>query len=107
MLKNGLKINQIKYISQWETDDVVKWLIEINMSAYTNVFENNKINGYDLCYLTNDNLVNDLRISRLHDRNLILQAIKILLYEQSIYYLTISCNLCQIWRNNIWHSTRL
>ena len=87
MLKNSSKNFQSKYFTQWETEDVCKWLSDINMSGYTNVFESNKINGYDLCYLTNDNLINDLRISRFHDRNVILQEIKIKIYEQSNIFL--------------------
>ena len=85
MLKNSKNI-QSKYLSTWDTEDIVKWLSDINMSSYSNVFESNKINGYDLCYLTNENLLNDLRISRFHDRNVILQAIKVQLYEQRINY---------------------
>jgi hypothetical protein len=58
MLKNSKNI-QSKYLSTWDTEDIVKWLSDINMSSYSNVFESNKINGYDLCYLTNENLLNE------------------------------------------------
>ena len=79
--------SQNNYISQWETEDVLKWLKLINMSTYINTFESNKISGYDLCYFTNENLENDLRITRLHDRNLILKEIRTLIYEQRIDFL--------------------
>ena len=88
MLNNGLRI---KYISQWDVDDVIRWLNDLNLSTYACLFESHNLNGYDLCFLTNESLISNLRINKLHDRNLILQSIRRYLLEQRTYLVIYSC----------------
>ncbi len=70
-----------KVLSLWEWEDVQSWLISNNMEKHVSVFENNKVNGYDLCYITNEDLT-EMRIVSFHDRNLILRNIRLLTLEQ-------------------------
>jgi hypothetical protein len=66
----------ISDISEWKQSDVLNWLRDLNLSNLLSNFEENKINGYDLCMLTNAILKEELRINSFHDRNLILRSIK-------------------------------
>ena len=72
-------INQ-KEISNWDSKDIVQWLQLINMDEYISKFESNKINGYDLIYLNNEDL-NSLGIVNVHDKNILLKSLKKLLLE--------------------------
>ena len=73
-------INQ-KDISTWNTGDVTNWLKSINMNQYISKFESNKINGYDLIYLTKEDL-KSLGIVSIHDKNIILNSMKDALLQQ-------------------------
>ena len=73
-------INQ-KDISTWNTNDISNWLKLINMSQYISKFESNKINGYDLIYLTKEDL-KSLGILNIHDKNIILNSMKDALLKQ-------------------------
>ena len=70
----------IKPISQWQQEDVSNWLKNIKLTNYMNLFQN--INGYDLCFVTKDELINDFKLTKLHDRNLILKSRRELILEQ-------------------------
>ena len=70
-----------KYISSWSQGEVQQWLIKIKMDKYISNFANNQVNGYDLCYLSNENF-NDLKIYNFHDKNILLQSIKLLILEE-------------------------
>ena len=70
-----------KFISSWSQGEVQQWLIKIKMDKYISNFANNQVNGYDLCYLSNDNF-NDLKIYNFHDKNILLQSIKLLILEE-------------------------
>ena len=70
-----------KDISTWTTSDITIWLKSINMSQYASKFELNKINGYDLIYLTKEDLKN-LGIVNIHDKNVILNSMKNALLQQ-------------------------
>jgi hypothetical protein len=70
-----------KDISTWNTSDVLTWLKNIDMTQYASKFELNKINGYDLIYLTKEDLKN-LGIVNIHDKNVILNAMKKALLQQ-------------------------
>ena len=70
-----------KDISTWTTSDITIWLKSINMSQYASKFELNKINGYDLIYLTKEDLKN-LGILNIHDKNVILNSMKNALLQQ-------------------------
>ena len=69
-----------KEISTWDSYDIIKWLRIINMDEYISKFESNKINGYDLIYLNNEDL-NSLGIVNVHDKNILLKSLKKLLLE--------------------------
>ena len=71
-----------KEISTWSNDDVTNWLKEINLSNYIDSFQNSQITGYDLCYLSNTELKEELRINRLHDRSTLLKSIREALLDQ-------------------------
>lgn len=70
-----------KDISTWTTSDISLWLKSINMAQYASKFELNKINGYDLIYLTKEDLKN-LGIVNIHDKNVILNSMKNALLQQ-------------------------
>ena len=73
-------LNQ-KDISTWTTSDISSWLKSINMTQYASKFELNKINGYDLIYLTKEDLKN-LGVVNIHDKNVILNYMKKALLQQ-------------------------
>ena len=73
-------LNQ-KDISTWNTSDISSWLKSINMTQYVSKFELNKINGYDLIYLTKEDIKN-LGIVNIHDKNVILNSMKKALLQQ-------------------------
>ena len=73
-------LNQ-KDISTWNTSDISAWLKSINMTQYVSKFELNKINGYDLIYLTKEDIKN-LGIVNIHDKNVILNSMKKALLQQ-------------------------
>ena len=70
-----------KDISTWNTPDISSWLKSINMTQYVSKFDLNKINGYDLIYLTKEDLKN-LGIINIHDKNVILNSMKKALLNQ-------------------------
>ena len=74
-------MNNQKYISTWDTEDVSNWLKNINMNQYISKFETNQINGYDLIYLTKEDL-KSLGIVSIHDKNIILNSMKDALLQQ-------------------------
>ncbi len=78
--------SNIHDISEWNQLEVLSWVREINLSNLTSNFEENKINGYDLCKLTHAILKEELRISSFHDRNVILRSIEENLIRQCIYF---------------------
>ena len=78
---NNLKVMNQKDISTWSTSDISSWLKSINMTQYIAKFELNKINGYDLIYLTKEDLKN-LGITNIHDKNVILNSMKKALLNQ-------------------------
>jgi hypothetical protein len=65
-----------KEMVQWDYKEVLQWLESKNIKNLNEVFSKQRINGYDLCYLTNENLKNDLGINKLHDRLKVLREIK-------------------------------
>lgn len=80
-----------KDLSIWEWEDVNKWLINNNMQQYLELFEKHQVNGYDLCYLTNEDL-NEMQLNNFHDRNLVLKNIRLMTLDQckyKFYYLNI------------------
>jgi hypothetical protein len=66
----------LNYISTWNNELVTDWLKDIHLPQYVEIFRNHKINGYDLCHITNHDLQTEFNIVNLHDRNLILKKIR-------------------------------
>jgi hypothetical protein len=70
--------NQKVFFFLYKTEDVLKWLEEINLEKYKETFRSNKIDGNDLYYLNNEDIKSDLKINNMHDRNkLILELNKL------------------------------
>ena len=74
-------MNIQKDISTWNTEDISNWLRNLNMNQYISKFESNKINGYDLIYLTKEDL-KSLGIISIHDKNIILNSMKDAILQQ-------------------------
>jgi hypothetical protein len=73
-IKNNLKSNLL----DWTTDDVLIWLnneVGLDYNEYNDYFIGHEVTGRDLLDLTEDNLKNDLKVLKLHDRKLILRKI--------------------------------
>lgn len=79
--RNNLAQNLDKDFSCWEWEDVNTWLINNNLDNYVNYFKTFEINGYDLCYMTNEDF-NEIKLTNFHDRNLILKKIRLMTLEQ-------------------------
>ena len=70
-----------KDLSTWEWNDVKEWLTNNKMDKYISNFQKCQVNGYDLCYLANEDF-NEMSISSFHDKNIILKSIRTLTLEQ-------------------------
>jgi hypothetical protein len=73
-----------KEISTWSNEEVVSCLKELNLHNCIDSFSNNCITGYDLCYLSNSEMKEELRINRFHDRCTLLKFIREELLNQCI-----------------------
>jgi hypothetical protein len=80
MSTHNIQLNT-KDLSVWEWQDVNLWLQNNQMQKYNELFQKFEINGYDLCYMTNDDL-NEMKLTNFHDRNLVLKNIRLLTLEQ-------------------------
>lgn len=74
--------NSIDLLSKLTLNQVLSILCEIECKQYSTAFRESKITGYDLCFLTNDILINELNVSSFHDRNEIIRIRDKLLLEQ-------------------------
>lgn len=83
-LKNPYAKNELynQEISTWSTDETLLWLKSLKLQQYLENFKANHISGYDLCLITNEELKTELKIMRLHDRNLMLKSIRTYLLKQ-------------------------
>ena len=68
-------------ISEWNTTDLSKWLLDNKYPGISELCQNNSISGYDLFYITEDTLKNELGLSSFHERQVTLKLIKKLIYE--------------------------
>lgn len=76
-------------ISTWSNEKVCEWLKENNLANYIDNFQSCKINGFDLCQISNQDLHSELKIYNLHDRNSITKSIRQHILKQSINYLIV------------------
>ena len=65
-----------KRLVLWDMDEVCKWLEELGLQQYSEVFRANAIDGAELFQMTNELLANELGISPLGHRNKIMREIK-------------------------------
>ena len=54
----------IQLLSDWSVDEVCKWLEDIELQQYCDVFRENHIDGKELQALDSKNLTSDLGISK-------------------------------------------
>jgi hypothetical protein len=74
-----------KELYEWEISDITTWLQEIGFKNYIENFRNHNITGYDLCFISSEDLKTELRISNLHERLAILKEIRKLILENCKY----------------------
>ena len=68
-------------ISEWNTSDLTKWLIDNKYPGISELCQNNSLSGYDLFYITDDILKNELGLNSFHERQVTMKLIKKLIYE--------------------------
>ena len=68
-------------ISEWNTTDLSNWLIDNKYPGISELCQNNSLSGYDLFYITDDTLKNELGLNSFHERNVTMKLIKKLIYE--------------------------
>ena len=70
-----------KEISEWNANDLSKWLLDNKYPGISELCINNSISGYDLFYITDDILKNELGLNSFHERKITMKLIKKLIYE--------------------------
>ena len=70
-----------KEISEWNTTDLCNWLIENKYPGISELCQNNSISGYDLFFINDDILKNELGLSSFHERKVTMKLINKLIYE--------------------------
>ena len=68
-------------ISEWNTTDLSDWLIDNKYPGISELCQNNSLSGYDLFYITDDTLKNELGLNSFHERKVTMKLIKKLIYE--------------------------
>ena len=70
-----------KEISEWNTTDLSNWLVDNKYPGISELCQNNSISGYDLFFLNDDILKNELGLSSFHERKVAMKLISKLTYE--------------------------
>jgi hypothetical protein len=70
-----------KSLYEWENFEVCSWLNINDFKNYIEIFKHSNITGYDLCFITNDDLKSELKISNLHERLKLLKEIRKLVID--------------------------
>ena len=70
-----------KEISEWNTTDLCNWLIDNKYPGISELCQNNSISGYDLFFINDDILKNELGLSSFHERKVTMKLINKLIYE--------------------------
>ena len=68
-------------ISEWNTTDLSKWLLDNKYPGISELCQNNSLSGYDLFYITDDILKNEFGLNSFHERKVTMKLIKKLIYE--------------------------
>jgi hypothetical protein len=70
-----------KEISEWNSSDLSNWLLDNKYRGISELCQKYSLSGYDLFYITDDILKNELGLSSLHERIVTLKLIKKLTSE--------------------------
>jgi hypothetical protein len=70
-----------KEISEWNTSELCNWLLDNKFRGISELFQKYSISGYDLFYINDDILKNELGLSSFHERKVTLKLISKLTYE--------------------------
>ena len=70
-----------KEISEWSTSDLCNWLLDNKFRGISELFQKYSISGYDLFYINDDILKNELGLNSFHERKVTLKLISKLTYE--------------------------
>ena len=55
-------------ISEWNTSDLSKWLLDNKYPGISELCQNNSLSGYDLFYIKEDTLKNEFGLNSFHER---------------------------------------
>ena len=70
-----------KEISEWNTTDLCNWLLANKFRGISELFAKYSLSGYDLFYIDDDILKNELNLKSFHERKVALKLITKLTYE--------------------------
>jgi hypothetical protein len=70
-----------KEISEWNTKDLAAWLMDNKYPGISELCQNNSLSGYDLFFINDDILKNDLGLTSFHERKVTLKLINKLINE--------------------------
>ena len=70
-----------KEISEWNTNDLCNWLLANKFRGISELFQKYSLSGYDLFYIDDDILKNELNLKSFHERKVALKLITKLTYE--------------------------
>ena len=70
-----------KEISEWNTKDLTAWLMDNKYPGISELCQNNSLSGYDLFFITDDILKNDLGLTSFHERKVTMKLINKLINE--------------------------
>ena len=70
-----------KEISEWNTKDLTSWLSDNKYPGISELCQNNSLSGYDLFFINDDILKNELGLSSFHERKVTMKLINKLINE--------------------------
>ena len=70
-----------KEISEWNTNDLSSWLLANKYRGISELFQKNSLSGYDLFYIDDEILKNELNLKSFHERKIAMKLITKLTYE--------------------------
>ena len=70
-----------KEISEWNTKDLTSWLMDNKYPGISELCQNNSLSGYDLFFINDDILKNELGLTSFHERKVTMKLISKLINE--------------------------
>ena len=70
-----------KEISEWNTKDLCSWLIDNKYPGISELCQNNSLSGYDLFFIDDNILKNELNLTSFHERKVTMKLINKLINE--------------------------